>query len=310
MLPYTEGLPRQRHAILAINIQGGGGLEIWQYTSRTPVGPDFEVRLGDTGIYIAKYKSRDVAACYDKFRKDGLDLVGELSKDPKGEPHFFLKDLHGNLCEVVHTNDAWFRNGSHLTGGVYGCTIGVSKMEKSMAFYGEILGYDQVVYDESGDFVDLQTLPGGGGHQFRRVLLRHSQPRQGAFSRMLGPSEMELVQVLDRKPRKIFENRMWGDLGYIHLCFDIRGMAEMKALCESKGHPFTVDSANSFDMGEAAGHFSYIEDPDGTLIEFVETHKLPIMKKLNWYLDLRNRQPDKPLPNWMLKTLAMNRVKG
>ena len=30
MLPYTGGEPRQRHAILAINIQGGGGLEMSQ----------------------------------------------------------------------------------------------------------------------------------------------------------------------------------------------------------------------------------------------------------------------------------------
>jgi len=33
-------------------------------------------------------------------------------------------------------------------------------------------------------------------------------------------------------------------------------------------------------MGEASGHFAYVEDPDGTLIEFVETHKIPIIKKL------------------------------
>ena len=83
----------------------------------------------------------------------------------------------------------------------------------------------------------------------------------------------------------------------------------MKALCESKGFKFTVDSSDSFDMGEAAGHFTYIEDPDGTLIEFVETHKVPIMKKLNWYLDLRKRDPSKPLPNWMVRAMGFGRVK-
>lgn len=309
MLPYTGGEPRQRHAILAINIQGGGGLEIWQYTSRTPVGPAFEPQLGDTGIHIAKYKSRDVAACYRQFQEKGIELLGAPSNDPSGNPHFYLKDLHGNLCEVVQTTDQWFRKGPYLTGGVYGCTLGVSDVAKAKTFYGDILGYDEVVYEKEGTFADLEVLPGGKGHRFKRVLLKHSQPRQGAFSRMLGPSQMELIQVLDREPKKIFADRMWGDLGYIHLCFDINGMAEMKALCESKGHPFTVDSANSFDMGEAAGHFSYIEDPDGTLIEFVETHKLPILKKINWYLDLRSRKADKPLPNWMLKTLAFSRVK-
>jgi hypothetical protein len=62
-------------------------------------------------------------------------------------------------------------------------------------------------------------------------------------------------------------------------------------------------------MGEAAGHFSYIEDPDGTLIEFVETHKVPIMKKLGWYLNLKKRNPEKSLPTWMLWAMGMNKVK-
>ncbi|MFT7230618.1 MAG: hypothetical protein ACI9GO_001087, partial [Bacteroidia bacterium] len=66
---------------------------------------------------------------------------------------------------------------------------------------------------------------------------------------------------------------------------------------------------NSFDMGEAAGHFSYIEDPDGTLIEFVETHKIAILKKVGWYLDLRKRDALKPLPRWMLKSMGLNRKK-
>jgi hypothetical protein len=86
-------------------------------------------------------------------------------------------------------------------------------------------------------------------------------------------------------------------------------MKELKELCEKNGHPFTVDSANSFDMGEAAGHFSYIEDPDGTLIEFVETHKVPVLKKLGWYLNLKNRPAEKPLPDWMVKSMGLNRVK-
>jgi hypothetical protein len=125
---------------------------------------------------------------------------------------------------------------------------------------------------------------------------------------------MELIQVTDRKPEQIFKNRYWGDLGFIHLCYDIKGMDALRTECESKGFAFTVDSTHAlktdtFDMGEAAGHFAYIEDPDSTLIEFVETDKIPIMKKFGWYLDLRKRDPRKPLPNWILKTLKYSRVK-
>ena len=92
-------------------------------------------------------------------------------------------------------------------------------------------------------------------------------------------------------------------------------MEKLKTKCEANGHPFTVDSfanhnGNSFDMGEAAGHFSYVEDPDGTLIEFVETHKVPVWKKIGWYINLKKKNPLKPLPNWMVKSLKFNRVKA
>jgi hypothetical protein len=109
--------------------------------------------------------------------------------------------------------------------------------------------------------------------------------------------------------RKIFENRFWGDWGFIHLCFDVQGMDQLQKECESAGFPFTVDSSDTFDMGEAGGRFSYIEDPDGTWIEFVETHKVPILKKIGWYIHLKNRKPGKSLPRFILKMMGLNRVK-
>ena len=308
MLPYTGGKPHQRHAALAMNISGGGGFEIWQYTSRKPEGPDFEIQLGDLGINIAKIKSPNVKKAYDEFKSKGLSILGELS-----DKHFFVKDPYGNIFQVVEDSN-WFKKTAKLTGATAGAIIGVSNIENARKVYSDILGYDEVVYDKEEIFNDFKALP-GGDTKFRRVLLKSSKPRRGAFSPLLGESMIELVQVFDREPKKIFKDRFWGDLGFIHLCYDINGMESLKKDCESKGFPFTVDSSvkhndsNSFDMGEAAGHFSYIEDPDGTLIEFVETHKVPIMKKIGWYLNLRKRNPEKSLPNWMLNALAMNKVK-
>jgi len=86
-------------------------------------------------------------------------------------------------------------------------------------------------------------------------------------------------------------------------------MDALKEECAQKGFDFTVDSQESFDMGEAAGRFSYIEDPDGTLIEFVEAHKLPIVKKIGWYLDLKGRDQNKPLPRWILRSMRFGRRK-
>ena len=64
----------------------------------------------------------------------------------------------------------------------------------------------------------------------------------------------------------------------------------------------------SFDMGEAAGNFAYIQAPEGTLIEFVETHKIPIVKKIGWYIDLRKRGYH-PLPKWIMNMFRFMRVK-
>ncbi len=307
MLPYTGGQPQSRHAVLAYNLQGGGGFEIWQYTSRTPKNPDFTVKLGDLGIFITKIKMPDALKAYEFFKNKSENLQSQIVIDPAGKQHFYIKDPFNNLFELVLFDD-WYKNENKPTGGVGGAVIGVTNIDNSIKFYADILGYDTVVYDKKGIFDDFKTLP-GGNEQYRRVLLKHSKPRKGHFSRVLGNSEIELIQALDRKPKKIFENRYWGELGFIHLCYDITGMPAMKEKCIAAGHPFTVDSANSFDMGEAAGHFTYIEDPDGTLIEFVETHKIPVIKKIGWYINLKKRNPAKPLPRIITNSLALMRVK-
>ncbi len=307
MIPYTGGKLQKRHAILAANLQGGSGFEIWQYTSRNPEAPGFSVKLGDLGIFLARIKAYDVYSTFKVFKEKDIDISGEVYLDPAGNEHFFLKDPFETTFQIVKGTN-WFAKGRHTTGGACGCMIGVSDIDKARLLYTDILGYDEVIYDEMDIFEDFRHLP-GGSERVRRVLLTHSEERKGTFSRWLGSSQIELIQVLTRKPRKIFEGRLWGDLGFIHLCFDVHGMESLEKECRAHGFPFKVDSSDSFSMGEASGQFSYIEDPDGTLIEFVEAHRIPIVKKLNWHLDLKRRDPRKPLPNWMIKLLSLNRIR-
>jgi len=312
MLPYTGGKPRKRHAVLAMNLQSGGGFEIWQYKGRQPLDAKSEILAGDLGIFACKMKVKSIDDALEHYRKEGAELIGEPSKDPLGRNTFFLKDPFNNIFQFVEADD-WFLNEKKVNGGSYGAVIGVTNIEESLKVYSGILGYDKIVYDKSGLFDDFINLP-GGNHEFRRVLLKRSKPFMGAFSRLFGESVIELISVRGRKPVKIFEDRYWGDTGFIHLCYDIKGMDQLKEHCEKQGYGFTVDSKMShdikgFDMGEAAGHFAYIEDPDGTLIEFVETLKIPVIKKLGWYIDLSKRQPEKNLPSWIIKSLRYSRIR-
>ncbi len=310
MLAHTDGEPRKRHAVLALNMQGGGGFEIWQHKGKKPEPCSFEIQLGDLGINIGKIKTADVKAAYKKFESAGLNVLTPVKKDPVGNDHFYLKDIFNNLWEVKNQKGVFRKKEKSVSGGVLGAVIGVKNMEESLPVYQEMLQYNQVVYDKTGTFEDLKGLP-GGEKKFRRVLLKHSDSKEGAFSPFFGHSVIELIQATEYTPRDIYEGRIWGDPGFIHLCFDINGMDAFREKAKSMGHPFTVDSANAmetFDMGEAAGSFAYIQAPEGTLIEFVETHKIPIMKKIGWYIDLRKRGHH-PLPNYVLKMFRFMRVK-
>ena len=293
MLPYTGGKPQPRRSGIAVNIRGGGGFEIWQPKGRELNYLKEPVKLGDLGILIAKVKTPDIEAAYNTFINKGLDVISPVMTSPAGQKEFFMKDPYGNLFQLEQ-DDYVFIDEKKTTGGANGAVIGVSDIERSLPFYTQLLEYDKVVFDQTGVFEDLEAIEGGKS-TLRRVILERSKPIEGPLSRIMGTSHLELIQNIDAPGKKLYEGRYWGDPGYIHLCFDVRNMASVKEEAELMGHPFVCDSGADFGMGDANGHFTYVEDPDGTLIEFVETYKIPIAKKLGLYLNLANKDDRKPL---------------
>lgn len=305
MLPYTGGKAQKRHACIAVNLQGGGGLEIWQYSERKPQPAAFKVSAGDTGIFAAKIKCREV----EKFHAELVAKRVKCSapaKDPSGTLCFYAEDLFGNYFQITERKDVFIEDHKSC-GGIAGAMVGVTDMDASVKFYKELLGYDIQMFDVTGRFNDLAALP-AGGEIFRRVLLGKSGKPSGAFSGLLGENCIELVQPLEHTPKKIYEGRFWGDPGFIQICYDVTGMAALGEFFASKGCPFTVDSCpngEKFDMGEASGHFTYIEDPDGTLLEFVETHKVPVIGKLGLYIDMDKRDKKKQLPKFLFRMMGL-----
>lgn len=307
MAPYMGGEAHDKRAILAMNMQGGCGYEIWQYLDRTPAKPAYPVELGDLGINIAVIKSRNIEKSYQRLKKQGVTILSEINQEPDDSKSFYIKDPYDNTLKIKEFG-SWYQSGRSDVGGAYACVLGVSDIDKAMKLYADILGYNVVMYDKTEQFKDLQALP-RGREKFRRVLLSHEPNRVGGFSKLLGDSQLELIQRIDSTPRKIYEGRYWGDIGFIHLCFDVRNMKALVAECKEGGFPFQVLSDESFQMGDTNGHWGYIEDPDGTLIEFVEAFKVPLIKKIGWSINLKDRDPLKPLPNWLIKAMSLKRKK-
>ncbi|MCK5731255.1 MAG: VOC family protein, partial [Draconibacterium sp.] len=128
MLAHTDGKPRARHAVLALNMQGGGGFEIWQHTGKKPEPCKFEIQLGDLGINIGKIKSNNVKIAFDRFTKSGLNLLDSICKDPINNNHFYMKDIYGNMWEVINNEHVFRKKEKSVSGGILGTVIGVKNM--------------------------------------------------------------------------------------------------------------------------------------------------------------------------------------
>lgn len=305
MKKYTGGNIYKRRAILSLNMQGGGGIELWQFLDRETQFPRLQPKYGDIGIYAAKIKCEQVERAHDLFSKISSLKISLIEKDLKDQSCFWVEDADKNIFNIVQATES-FKKNKNIVGGISGAVIGVSDMNTSLQFYREILNIEEVVSDTitvCKDHFDKSE------QLCRRVLLKKDGSAKGAFSKLLGNVEIELVQCLERKTTKIFENRFWGDGGFIHLCFDVFNMDGLKKHVQQNGHEFKVDSIDSFGMENASGRFCYLEDPDGTLIELVETHKVPVLKKMGVYFNLKKRGLQKPLPGWMINLLSLSKVK-
>lgn len=307
MQKYTGNEIHRRRAILSLNMQGGGGFEIWQFTSRKPVECYNQTAFGDIGIFGIKLKSSNIKSSYAALSNNPQVTVSSLFIAPDNATHFWARDAYGNNFNIVESPQSFKNNGS-LSGGVIGAVIGVTDMDRSVNFYVNILGIDTVVYDRTGAMED-KPHDDDPRQVYRRVLLSKAAAKEGAFSRLLGDVQIELIEVKDSAPKKIFSNRYWGDCGFIHLCFDVINMDGLKQHSQQQNINFSVDSADSFAMGNSAGRFCYMEDPDNTLIELVETHKVPIYKKFGLYINLKKRKSNKPLPDWIVGLLGLNKIK-
>ena len=303
---YTRNKTVNKRAAMILNIQGGCPIEVVELRSEKTTKPDFEVQLGDLGIFAGKVKTPHFDQAAAKLIKDNDGSLGGVETFPNGNKVLNLVDPNGLYFQLVE-GDKFFSKGPHITGGTAGCLIGSSDIEKTKKFYAA-LGYDEVVFEAEGVFEDFKHFPGGNGN-FKRCLLKQGNQPGGGFARATGITWIELVQATDRIPKKIYENRIWGDTGFVHIGFDVKGMSQVEKDLTALGHPFTCDSSNGLHMGKTRVHCTYVEDPDGTLIELIEVYKIPIMEKWGLFLNVEKRDPLKPLPNFMLKAMKFSRIK-
>lgn len=88
---YTNDKIVSKRAAMILNLQGGCPVELIELRSERPVRPDFEVRLGDLGIFAGKIKvdPSKLTAAREKFKS--RTVSGTLGSQPQGGLSAFLQ---------------------------------------------------------------------------------------------------------------------------------------------------------------------------------------------------------------------------
>ena len=305
---HTRGETILKRASMVLNLQGGCAFEVLQPTSFEPKPASWEIGLGDLGIAVVQMKTKDIVRMHKHaLQFDDVNCDDKLTTTPWGTPTFFLNDPDGNVFQILEASDSFAKTG-HASGGVLGCTIGVSDMEASLKLYATTLGYSEVLYDETAVQSDWSHRP-YGSENYRRVRLTQPNPGSGGFGPLTGRTFIELVQAKDRSGRFIFEDRIWCDTGFAHLGFDVRGMETLGKTLSTEGFGFRCDTADAIGMGETKVHCTYIDDPDECWLEMIEVYKIPIIENWGLFLDVQKRGADESLPRWMLHALKFSRIR-
>lgn len=282
MTQYTGGDVYQRRAVMLFNPNGGGGLEVWQFLDRTPEESRVPLTFNQPGIHtVDLYTSGSLDSLNKHFSKYEIELK-PWERPSLASVIAWFKDPFGNSFRLLNSSYSIRSPFRGLFGGVAGVYICCSDIEESDSFYSKSLGMKEL----------------GSDRNLR--LLGCCNSTQG-FAFMYGPGQIELAQCDHPSASHSYGNRFWGDPGLMHVCFEVADFDQLKNSVNEKGVELTVDSKDSFTMERSAGRFGYLEDPDGTLIELIQVHSIPLLPKLGLHHRIK---PGKAVPKWIIKQMC------
>jgi catechol 2,3-dioxygenase-like lactoylglutathione lyase family enzyme len=271
MTPIVGDLVEMR-VMMAVNIAGGAAIELVEHTSTKPMEAEEPLQWGDIGYLELGLKVHQLDDVYLDLKRKGVEFITpvlsmELSSGGT-ERYAYIRDPDGLLIQLVEVPN---RKRAFAVGGARHVAIGVSDMGKARDFYGEVLGFTDLIHRFEGRIPELDDVT--GGREMEMVILGH-QGGQKSVLPLLERAIVKLVHTPGYRGRPTFEGRRWGDIGLMEMAFDVTDLAESTNGLLSKGaellHPPT-----RVDMGQGTiGAFSYIKDPDGTILEQVEVEKV------------------------------------
>ncbi|WP_285028570.1 VOC family protein [Plantibacter sp. ME-Dv--P-122b] len=146
--------------------------------------------------------------------------------------------------------------------------VGVSDMATSLDFYAE-LGFVDVVFDYEGPLPGLSRVAGHTETEARVVYLRSGNPT------VLGRSGIKLVQLTNREQPPVPDGFAYGEPGICEVCVHVKDYEPFHESLVASGHRSLMEpNEQVLDPYRTHCGLSYVEDPDGAKIEFIEWSSL------------------------------------
>lgn len=256
--------------LMAMNVAGGGAIEIVEHTSTSPREPLAPIEWGDLGILEVGIKTHCLDAVHRDLVSRGVEFVTPVkSMELDGGRtirYAYLRDPDGLLVQLVEDPSGT----RPRVGGVVHVALGVSDMAMARDFYSRVVGFSEHVFqtDELAGFDEVT-----GGRKTMMTILEQPSTLESALP-VLEPGSIRLIHTPDYRGKPTFEGRRWGDIGCMEFALDV---SDVKGTFDKlvSGGAVAYHPPTHMDMGSGSvGSFAYIKDPDGNTVELVEVEKV------------------------------------
>jgi len=151
--------------------------------------------------------------------------------------------------------------------GVDHVGIGVADMGAALEFFGQRLGFSDVLFDHTGDLPGIEELTHRRRTRARVAMLASQCPTP------LGPGRIKLVQTLEEGGTPAAPpGTGWGEIGICEVCLHARDVPQVhKQLVDGLGCTSLMEPVSATVMPFEIGvELSYVADSDGGKVELIE----------------------------------------
>jgi catechol 2,3-dioxygenase-like lactoylglutathione lyase family enzyme len=249
--------PRAVHSAMLLGNEGGGPtLALFHATDPVPRPIRMDPRYGDIGVAKLTFAVGDITAfCRHKGALISLcSSPKSVAVHGRGDYSFvFGRDPEGNLIEIVSAPGDAPEAGPIL----HSVGIAVTDLERSLAFYRDVLGFDSTALAPHTHFSGLvDEVAGETGTTVSSCLL----------ARTRGTGMLELFEVANPRGRSIPFGTQWGDFGYLQICLYATDPEALTFQIETEGVEVLLP-LQDVDDPERPARFLYLRDPDGIPVE-------------------------------------------